>query len=267
MAAAFAVASGCGGDAPASAESSPGAPAAEGAPQMTAAPTYTYRVVNRFPHDSSAFTQGLVVHDGVLYESTGLYGESTLRKVALETGEVLARHDVAARYFAEGLTAWQDQLIQLTWEAQVGFIYNRETFEVLRTFQYTGEGWGLTHDGTRLILSDGSEHLRFLDPETFEETGRVTVRDRGAVVSQLNELEFVRGEIFANVWQTDRIARISPETGVVIGWIDLAGLQPAAQLTSIDAVLNGIAYDAGRDRLFVTGKLWPTLFEITLERR
>lgn len=235
--------------------------------QSTAPPIYGYRVVNVYPHDPSAFTQGLLYQDGALYESTGLNGQSSLRKVKLETGEVLERQNVDARYFAEGLAAWRGRLVQLTWQAGIGFTYDLATLEPGPTFKYTGEGWGLTQDGTRLIMSDGSDALRILDPQTFAETGRIAVRDRGSPVRQLNELEVVQGEIFANVWQTDRIARIAPGTGQVTGWIDLAGLLPASERTGADAVLNGIAYDAGGDRLFVTGKLWPKLFEIELERR
>jgi glutamine cyclotransferase len=243
-------------------------PAPPPAFEPTPAPAmYTYRVVNTYPHDPSAFTQGLVYHDGHLFESTGLHGESTLRKVRLETGEVLERRALDATYFAEGLTAWQDRLVQLTWQAGRGFVYDLASLDVVRTFEYTGEGWGLTHDGTQLLMSDGSSTLRRLDPGTFAERGRLAVRDRGSPVGQLNELEYVRGEIWANIWQADRIARISPETGDVIGWVDLAGILPAGERLQADAVLNGIAYDEAGDRLFVTGKLWPKLFEIRVERR
>jgi glutamine cyclotransferase len=233
---------------------------------LSAPASYGYRVVARYHHDSNAFTQGLVYRDGVLYESTGLEGRSSLRKVELATGRVLQQRPVARAYFAEGLTDWHDRLIQLTWQSNVAFAYDLATFAPLRTFSYEGEGWGLTHDGTHLIMSDGSADLRFLDPTTFRETKRITVRDRGKPVNELNELEMVKGEIFANVWQTDRICRIDPATGRVVGWIDLGGLLPPAERAGVD-VLNGIAYDAARDRLFVTGKLWPTLFEIELERR
>jgi glutaminyl-peptide cyclotransferase len=230
---------------------------------------YGYRIVNAYPHDSRAYTQGLIYRDGFLYESTGLNGRSTLRKVRLQTGEVVQEHRVDPRYFAEGLTDWGNRLIQLTWQTNVGFVYDLATFSPVRTFPYQGEGWGLTHDGKRLIMSDGQPagQLRLLDPASFKETGRLTVRDSGRPVKDLNELEFVRGEVFANVWQTDRICRIDLQSGNVIGWIDLAGLLPAAQRPDPDAVLNGIAYDAAGDRLFVTGKLWPRLFEIRLERR
>jgi glutamine cyclotransferase len=224
--------------------------------------TDTYKVIHVYPHDQAAFTQGLIYLDGHLYESTGLKGQSSLREEDLETGRILAFHDVPGQYFAEGLAPWGDTLIQLTWQSHVAFVYDRATFHLLRTFPYDGEGWGLTEDGKNLILSDGTSTLRFFDPVTYREVRRVTVKDRGAPVKQLNELEYVHGEIYANIWYTDRIARISPETGKVLGWIDLAGLLPENLRSGRDAVLNGIAYDAQHDRLFVTGKLWPRLFEI-----
>jgi len=233
------------------------------------AATYGYHVVNAYPHDSRAFTQGLIYRDGYLFESTGQYGQSSLRKVRLETGEVVQQRQVETKFFAEGLTDWGNRLVQLTWQSNLGFVYDLSTFAPVATFSYTGEGWGLTRDKTHLIMSDGqpSGQLRFIDPVSFREVRRVTVRDAGSPVSRLNELEFVRGEIFANVWMTDRICRIDPATGRVTGWIDLTTLLPATLRPGSDAVLNGIAYDAGRDRLFVTGKNWPRLFEITLERR
>ncbi len=222
----------------------------------------SYRVVHSYPHDSGAFTQGVIYEDGHLYESTGLNGKSSLREEDLETGSILRFHDVPGQFFAEGLTDWGNTLIQLTWETHIAFVYDRATFRLLRTFHFDGEGWGLTHEGKSLILSDGTATLRFLDPVTFKETRRVTVTDHGKPVLQLNELEFIRGEIYANIWHSDRIARISSATGKVVGWIDLTGLLPANQRSSTEAVLNGIAYDAARDRLFVTGKLWPKIFEI-----
>ena len=222
----------------------------------------TYRVVRTYPHDRQAFTQGLVFVDGHLYESTGLEGSSSLRMEDLDSGRILAFHDVPAQYFAEGLTNWGNTLIQLTWRSQIAFLYDRATFRLLRTFHYDGEGWGLTQDGKSLILSDGSAALRFFDPATFREVRRITVKDHGVPVTQLNELEYIHGEIYANVWHTDRIARISPATGQVLGWIDLSGLLPAYARTNGEAVLNGIAYDAAHDRLLVTGKLWPSIFEI-----
>lgn len=228
-------------------------------------PVYGYTVVNSYPHDPQAFTQGLIFRDGVLFESTGLNGQSSLRKVRLETGEVLQRQSVDSRYFAEGLTDWNNRLIQLTYTTKIGFVYDLATFTLQRTFDYAGQGWGLTRDQKRLIMSDGTAALRFLDPETLRETGRVTVTDNGKPIENLNELEWVKGEVFANVWLTDRIAIISPDKGRVTGWLDLQGIRGPMRSGS-DDVLNGIAYDAARDRLFVTGKLWPRLFEIRIKR-
>lgn len=221
-----------------------------------------YRVIHAYPHDSQSYTQGLVYVDGHLYESTGLNGQSTLREDDLETGRALKEISVPQRYFAEGLTNWGNTLIQLTWKAHVGFVYDRASFRLLRTFQYPWEGWGLTQDGKHLILSDGSETLHFLNPETFAEVRSLRVTDRGEPVKELNELECIHGEIYANVWMTDKIARISPSTGKVLGWIDLKGLLPEIEVRNEGAVLNGIAYDLAQHRLFVTGKLWPRLFEI-----
>jgi glutamine cyclotransferase len=235
--------------------------------QSAEVPVYGYEVVHAYPHDRTAFTQGLLYLDGFLYEGTGLNGKSSLRKVKLETGEVVQQRPLPDEYFGEGITDWKNQLIELTWQAQTGFIYNLATFEFIRTFKYPGEGWGLTHDGSRLIMSDGTSTLRFWNPDTLEETGRLAVMDGETPVTNLNELEFVRGEIYANVWQTDRIARISPTTGRVVGWIDLQGLLPESDRAIQVDVLNGIAYDAQRDRLFVTGKLWPRIFEIKLVKR
>jgi glutamine cyclotransferase len=234
--------------------------------EQAGAVQYTFHVVHSYPHDSRAFTQGLIIRDGVLYESTGLNGRSTLRKVRLETGEVLQQVPVSRAYFAEGLTDWDGRLIQLTWTTHVGFVYDLSTLRRESTFSYTGEGWGLTHDAHTLIMSDGTSRLRRLTPDTFREVGTIDVRDAGRPVQNLNELEFVRGEIYANVWQTDRICRIDPSTGRVTGWIDLAGLLSPAERPGTD-VLNGIAYDAAHDRLFVTGKNWPRLFEIQLVRK
>jgi glutamine cyclotransferase len=231
------------------------------------APVDTYRVINSYPHDPQAYTQGLIYRDGFLYESTGLRGSSSLRKVRLETGEVLQQRRVDQAHFAEGLADWKDHLLQLTWQSNVAFVYDRATFAPRRTFSYSGEGWGLTSDERRLILSDGTEHLRFLDPETFREIGRVTVTDGGKPVRDLNELEYIRGEVYANVWHTDRIARISPQTGRVTRWIDLRGLMSAGYRLDPEAVLNGIAHDSAGDRLFVTGKLWPRLFEVQVVPR
>ena len=225
-------------------------------------PVYSYKVVNTYQHDRRAYTQGLVYRDGVFYESAGLRGRSNLRRVEIETGTVLERRSLLPSYFAEGIAVLGDRIFQLTWTSGVGFIYDRESMQLVREFRYAGEGWGITHDGERLIVSDGSSTLYFWDPETLLETGRVTVRDRGSRVDNLNELEYIDGEIYANVWMTDRIARISPETGKVLSWIDLRGLLPVR--SGDEDVLNGIAWDADRKRLFVTGKLWPKLFEIEL---
>jgi len=222
----------------------------------------SFRVVQAYPHDQQAFTQGLIYADGHLYESTGLEGHSSLRMEELETGRILNLLDVPTRYFAEGLAQWGNTLIQLTWQSHTALVYDRSTFRLLRTFNYLGEGWGLTQDGKNLIMSDGTATLRYFDPGTFREVRRLVVRDRGASVAQLNELEFVHGQIYANIWHSDRIARISPQTGKVIGWIDLSGLLPESQRSTHEAVLNGIAYDPEHDRLFVTGKLWPKIFEI-----
>ncbi len=227
-------------------------------------PHYTYRVIQTYPHDPNAFTEGLVFHEGALFESTGLVGESTLRKVELESGAILEPLSLPPEQFGEGIAIYADRILQLTLSSGTGYIYDLATLRLLGRFSYSGEGWGLTHDGERLILSDGTAVLRFLDPESFEETGRLTVIDQGQPVGRLNELEIVDGEIFANIWPTDRVARISPATGQVLGWIELAGLLPAESRTPGVDVLNGIAYDAERGRLFVTGKRWPLLFEIEL---
>lgn len=227
-----------------------------------------YTIVHAYPHDPDAFTQGLLYAGGHLYESTGRNGKSSVRVVDLSTGRVLRRRDLAARYFGEGLTDWGNLLIQLTWLDHLGFVYDRATLAWKRSFEYQGEGWGLTHDDRRLILSDGTSQLRFLDPTSFQERGRIQVTDEtGRPVTKINELEYVRGEIYANIWHSDRIARISPTTGRVLGWIDLSGLADKNQSADGEAVLNGIAYDAQRDRLFVTGKLWPKLYEIKVVHR
>lgn len=234
-------------------------------------PEFTYEIVNRFRHEENAFTQGLVYDGGYLYEGTGQRGQSQLRRVELDTGNVLQHVDLPAQFFGEGITLWQDRIIQLTWESGIGIVYNKSDFRQTGHFTYTGEGWGLTHDGRRLIMSDGTDKLRFLDPETFEERGeRLAVQMAGQPVEDLNELEYVEGEIFANVWHQDYIVRISPETGQVTGLINLAGLRPRETVggwQNSEKVLNGIAYDAENKRLFVTGKNWPALFEIRLITR
>jgi glutamine cyclotransferase len=228
------------------------------------APVSKGRVVHVYPHDPQAFTQGLVYLDGFLYEGTGLNGRSSIRKVRLENGEVLQIQSVESQYFGEGIAVLGDTIYELTWQSEIGFLYDRATFKRKGTFSYRGEGWGLTHDGQRLIMSDGSAFLRFLDAATRKELSRIQVKDGGMPVGNLNELEYVKGEILANVWQTKRIARISPKTGAVTGWIDLEGLLTPREDQAAD-VLNGIAYDAVGDRLFVTGKLWPKLFEVKVQ--
>jgi glutamine cyclotransferase len=224
-------------------------------------------VVRTYPHDPTAYTQGLIYRDGFLFESTGLNGQSTLRKVNIETGEVVQQHRLDRSYFAEGLAEWNGQLVQLTWHSGVAFVYDLTSFAPRRTLRYMGEGWGLTRDREGFILSDGTDQLRFLDPGTFREIRRVRVTDGGVPVRDLNELEYIRGEVYANVWHTDRIARIDPQSGRVTRWVDLRGLMSAGYRLEAEAVLNGIAYDSTGDRLFVTGKLWPRLFEIEVVTR
>jgi glutaminyl-peptide cyclotransferase len=231
------------------------------------APTDTYQVVRTYPHDPNAFTQGLIYVDGHLYESTGLNGRSSLRLLDLASGNVLQKHDLAHEFFGEGLTDWGSTLIQLTWTSHKAFVYDRFSFSLQRTISFDGEGWGLTHDETQLILTDGTPTLRFLDPKSLRVTRRLRVADQsGRAVENLNELEYVRGEIYANVWQTNQIIRISPRNGNVLGRIDLTGIIDKRELHGEGAVLNGIAYDAAGDRLFVTGKLWPKLFEIKVPK-
>ena len=230
-------------------------------PVLAEVPVYGYRIVNSFPHDPQAFTQGLVYHDNFLYEGTGRNGASSLRKVALDSGEVLQRRNLSTRYFGEGITILGQQVFQLTWQSQLGFVYTLDDFSLERSFFLPGEGWGITHNGEQLIVSDGSAELRFLDPDSLRETHRVAVTEDGQPLDRLNELEYIDGEVWANVWYTDTIARIDPSSGQVTGKIDLSGLH--VQRGQED-VTNGIAWDAANERLFVTGKLWPTVYEIEL---
>ena len=225
---------------------------------------YTYKIINSYPHDRQAFTQGLVYEDGVLYEGTGRNGYSELRKGELQTGKVLQTYELSEEFFGEGITVYGDKIIQLTYLSNVGFVYKKETFELIRKFNYSTPGWGITNDGKYLIMSDGTQKLYFLDPETFRQVRHIEVYDRGVSVWGLNELEYVKGQIYANVWPTERIARISPKTGRVIGWIDMRGLLTKQDYRMEVDVFNGIAYDRKKDRLFVTGKFWPKLFEIKL---
>jgi glutaminyl-peptide cyclotransferase len=228
-----------------------------------AAAQYGYRVVKTYPHDRGAYTQGLEYRDGIFYEGTGMVGRSSVRRVELATGRVIQKYDLPQPFFGEGITVFNQQIIELTWTTQTGFIYDK-SLRVLRSFNYPGEGWGLTNDGKQIYMSDGSADIRIWDPASLKEVRRITVKDGATPVTQLNELEWVKGEIYANVWQTDRIVRISPADGKVLGWIDLSGILSRAERPGSDDVLNGIAYDAAGDRLFVTGKDWPKLFEIKL---
>lgn len=227
-------------------------------------PEYTFKIIQVFPHDRTAFTQGLIYHDGFFYEGTGLNGQSSLRKVRMDTGTVVQYVDLDPQYFGEGITLFKNEIVQLTWQSHKGFVYSLSDFRLLRQFSYPGEGWGLTTGGNEIFMSDGTAEIRVLDGATLKEKRRLKVRDGSTAVTELNELEFVEGEIFANIWQTNRIARISPQTGKVVGWIDLTGLLSPVYRLEDGAVLNGIAYDPARKRLFVTGKLWPSIFEIQL---
>ncbi len=225
-----------------------------------------FKVVAVYPHDPNAFTQGLAIEGGQLYEGTGLYGQSSIRKVDLDSGRVEKQRSIPSMYFGEGIAILGGRLYELTWQSGVGIVYDLATFNMQRTFQYSGEGWGLTQNGRELILSDGSAKIRFLDPQTFAVVREIEVRDHGQPVTRLNELEYIDGEIWSNVWYDDRIARISPASGEVLGWIDLSTLYPKNTRSS-EAVLNGIAYDTAAKRLFVTGKNWPQLYEIELVGR
>lgn len=228
---------------------------------------YSYAVIQAWPHDPAAFTQGLVFYDGDLLESTGLNGQSTLRDVEMETGRVLKQISIPSEYFAEGLAVMGTRAYQLTWRNRKGFIYDVATFRQEGEFSYSGEGWGLATDGQWLILSDGTSRIRFLDPETFRVVRAIDVTAAGRPIERLNELEWIKGEIFANVWQTDEVVRIDPSSGIVRGIIDFTGLLPGGERRPGTDVLNGIAYDAAHDKLFVTGKRWPKIFEVRLKPR
>lgn len=232
-------------------------------------PIFSYKIIDVFPHDPEAFTQGLVWEDGFLYEGTGLYGDSSLRKVELETGKILQLYQLSDDFFGEGITIFKERIYQLTWKEQIGFIYDADSFQLLETFSYSHEGWGITHDEKYLIISDGSPVLHFVDPLTFQEVKQVKVHDRQTPVYRINELEYIKGKIFANIWQTDLIAIISPESGEVFAWADLSDILENVNIKinqPID-VLNGIAYDSLNDRLFVTGKWWPVIFQIEIIER
>lgn len=229
-----------------------------------ATPEYTYKVIHVYPHDRTSFTEGLEYHGGFLYESTGEKGHSVLRKMKLETGEVVQEIKLAPHLFGEGITILNHEIFQLTYQTQLGFVYDLATMREKRTFIYQGEGWGLTNDGTQIYMDDGSAQIRVWDPATLQEKRRFTVHDDNGPIEQVNELEWVAGEIYSNVWQTDRMLRISPVDGRVLGRVNLAGLLTANDRSARVDVLNGIAYDAAGKRLFVTGKWWPKLFEIQL---
>jgi glutaminyl-peptide cyclotransferase len=269
----FLILAACGGAANApttetpAAANTPPANANAPAPSPAEVPVYTYEVVESYPHDPKAYTQGLVFHDGALYESTGQYGESTLRKVELKKGKVKKKLEVPGQYFAEGMTILNGKIYQLTWQQGKCFVYDLKDFKLESELTYEGEGWGLTTDGRQLILSDGTNQLRFIDPATFRVTRTVSVMDGGHPLADMNELEYIRGEIYANVWKTDRIARLEPQTGRILSWIDLTGLRPEETLRNVENVLNGIAYDEEHDRLYVTGKRWPKIFEIKLKKK
>jgi glutaminyl-peptide cyclotransferase len=226
------------------------------------APVSGYQVVARYPHSTDSYTEGLFYLDGYFYEGTGMKGDSAVLVVQPETGKILQRVALPTEYFGEGIIDWGPNLYEWTWQSHVLFVYDRFSLRQLKQLSYSGEGWGMTRTAREIITSDGSPVLRFRDPMTFKEVRQITVKDSGRPVDQLNELEYIKGEIYANVWHSDRIARISPADGHVIGWIDLTGILPASQRINEDSVLNGIAYDAQHDRLFVTGKQWPTVFEI-----
>jgi glutaminyl-peptide cyclotransferase len=231
-------------------------------PTDSGTPTlYTYHIDKTYPHDYTAFTEGLVFNNGVLYESTGKYGFSSLRRINLESGNITQKVLLPKQYFGEGLTVINDSLIQLTWQNNLGFIYNKETFSLLGNFSYSTEGWGLTYNGGELIMSDGTSNLTFINPDTFQETGHLSVHDANNFITNVNELEYVNGDLFANIWLQQKIAIINPQTGLVKGWIDLTGIY---QPNNTDDVLNGIAYDSQTNRLYVTGKNWPNLYQITI---
>lgn len=243
------------------------AQAAESASRPETIPTYSYKIKNSWPHDKRAYTQGLIFLDGILWESTGQYGSSSLRKVELKTGKVLKQISVPQKYFAEGMTVFNNRVFQLTWQEHKGFIYDPVTFQIQGEFTYTGEGWGLTHDGESLIMSDGTNQIRFLDPATLQTKRTISVFDAGEPIEQLNELEYINGEIYANVYQTDSIVRVDPKSGKILGRIDLTGLLKTKERTGEEDVLNGIAYDETGKRIFVTGKMWPKLFEIEIVKK
>lgn len=235
-------------------------------PATSTTPTqYTYTVINEYPHDQNAFTEGLVYNNGYLYESTGSYPNppSTLRREDLTTGNILQTITLPDQYFGEGITIFNGKIIQLTWQSHIGFVYNQTTFQIIQNFSYPTEGWGLTNNANQLIMSDGTQNIYFLNPTTYQTTSQIKVHDGTTPITNLNELEYINGKIYANVWQTNKIAIINPQNGQVTGWINLAGIEKI-NTTNPDIVLNGIAYDQTQNRIFVTGKMWPTIFEIKI---
>jgi len=235
-----------------------------GAAAHAAVPVYGYHVVAQYPHSTDSYTEGFFYLNGLFYEGTGMEGRSSVMAIYPFTGKPVQQHAIASQYFGEGIVNFGNYLYEWTWQTHIGFVYDLKTFAPVREFHYTGEGWGMTQNGKEIITSDGTSTLRFRSPQTFAETRHIVVHDGAKKIELLNELEWIKGEIYANVWHTDRIARISPVDGKVLGWIDLSGILPAGQQKDAEAVLNGIAYDAQHDRLFVTGKEWPTIFEIKL---
>jgi glutaminyl-peptide cyclotransferase len=232
-----------------------------------AAPILGYKVVAKFPHSTASYTEGFFYLDGLFYEGTGIEGHSALLAIEPQTGRIVQKRDLPPQYFGEGIIDWGPNVYQWTWQTHVGFVYDRFSLRPIRQFTYSGEGWGMTRTAREIITSDGSAILRFRDPVTFQETRHLVVKDGATEVDQLNELEFIKGEIYANIWHSDRIARISPRDGHVIAWIDFSGLLPADQMINQESVLNGIAYDPKGDRLFVTGKQWPAIFEVKVVPR
>ncbi|MEQ1780766.1 MAG: glutaminyl-peptide cyclotransferase [Hyphomonadaceae bacterium] len=243
---------------------SPGGPPVVDTPAAPVTPAYSFEVAATYPHDPKAFTEGLLIQDGQLYESTGMEGTSWVRKVDLQTGAVQQQYDVDKQYFGEGIVVWDDRIITLTWRGQKGFILDRATLAPKGEWTYGGEGWSLTRDDKQIFMSDGTSQIRKLDPVTLKETGRIDVKLNGRPIDQINELEFIKGEIWANIFQTDRIVRIDPATGNVVGVVYLGGIMPLEERRKVD-VLNGIAYDKATDKIYVTGKYWPKLFEITIK--
>ena len=232
-----------------------------------AAPVFGYKIVAKYPHSTESYTEGFFYLNGLFYEGTGREGHSAILVTQPETGKVMQRLEIPAQYFGEGIVDWGPNLLEWTWQSHIGFIYDRFSLRKLREFTYSGEGWGMTRTATQIITSDGTATLRFRDPETFRETRHIVVKDGARTIDQLNELEFIKGEIYANIWHSDRIARISPKDGHVIAWIDLTGILPDNQKINAESVLNGIAYDPQHDRLYVTGKQWPAVFQIKVVAR